>query len=692
MKEKIKQSLSAKLALFFISSLSIIMIGVVLLSSLYTNKSFNEYLQKDVDTSLKGLSETIKDYKNQINTVGNELANSAEFINNVNFKNTYAITSTIMSAAKENGISYIVVMDTNGKVIAKNTTEELDYDNYSKLNHVQKAMQGKENISTEVIADKNLCLCNGAPIKDGSKLMGYISTVQSLKDNKFIDDLKNVCDSDFTIFLGSEPINTTIVKDNKRQLNIKPDSKIIDRVLKNKQNYSGKTNILGSTYMCSYSPILDGQNAVGIMFSGKNIDSTERIINITVLVSIIFSVLLLIIVTIILTKFIKKLVRNPLNQIVSLANNMEKGEIGISNKDAVQLTINSEDEVGQVADALGNTVSSLQMYVGEISNVLSAIAQGDLTIKPQNQYYGDFKNIKEALDNIVKSLNSILSNISSAAESVALHSEQISNNATDLSQGATEQASSVEELSATINEINNQIQKTAENASVASVLALKSSDEVNNGKVSLDNMLNSMDKISKASAEISKINKTIEDIAFQTNILSLNAAVEAARAGAAGKGFAVVAGEVRNLASKSAQAAKQTSSLIQNTVDLVEQGTKIAKIASESFMGIISSSQESTKLIEQISEAATQEASAVAQVSLGVNQITQVVQNNSATSEENAAASNELSQQAKLLQNLVKNFKLDESYISLNNYNTQTRCEDDINSNNIKCDNANKYE
>ena len=128
--------------------------------------------------------------------------------------------------------------------------------------------------------------------------------------------------------------------------------------------------------MCSYSPILDGQNAVGIMFSGKNIDSTERIINITVLVSIIFSVLLLIIVTIILTKFIKKLVRNPLNQIVSLANNMEKGEIGISNKDAVQLTINSEDEVGQVADALGNTVSSLQMYVGEISNVLSAIEIG----------------------------------------------------------------------------------------------------------------------------------------------------------------------------------------------------------------------------------------------------------------------------------------------------------------------------
>lgn len=657
--KRAKKSLSTKLCIFFIASLAIILAIVVSVNLFFTNQAYNNSLEAEVKVALNGLTDTVNDYNVKVRIAGNALASNQELINNVTAQNAYSTTSIMMSGVKENALSYAVILDAKGTVVAKSSTDDLDFPNYAKLKHVQEALQGKQSLVTEVVAMKNLCVCSGTPIYDGGKIIGVVSTVCSLQDYAFIEKLKKLTGCEFTVFLGDERINTTFMKDGKRQVGTKLSNTLKQQVIVNKQRFIGKTEVLGNTHMAAYIPILDSsEKAIGAFFAGKNIEATEKSTAFTLMVSIILAFLMVLIATVILRKFIREMVKVPLSKIVVLANNMENGEIGISNADAVALTIHSTDEVGQVASALSNTVLSLQMYLGEISNVLNAVSNGDLTVETKRAYYGDFSNIKIALDNIIVSLNGVLSNISNAAKSVSTRSEQIASNAMALSQGSSEQASSTEELSATIVEISNQIRMTAKNAEIASSIAKQSSDEVDKGNKSVEKMLLSMNNINDASSEISKIIKTIEDIAFQTNILALNAAVEAARAGSAGRGFAVVADEVRNLASKSAQAAKQTTTLIQNTVSLVKSGTKIANATAESFKEIITSSNKSASLIAQISEATNTQATAVAQVTLGIEQISHVVQMNSATSEENAAASHDLSTQAKLLQGLVDKFQL----------------------------------
>jgi len=657
--KKVTKSLSNKLSIFFIASLTIILAIVLSVNLFFTNQAFDNSLKAEVKVSLNGLADVVKQDSINVRIAGSEMASNDDLITSVVAQNAYATTSIMKSGAKENALSYVVILDANGTVVAKSSTDDLNFPNYAKLKHVQEALKGKQSLVTEVVATKNLCVCSGTPIMDGTKIIGVISTVCSLQDDTFIEKLKKLTGCEFTIFLGDERINTTFVKDGKHQIGTKMSSVIATQVLTNKLDYVGKTTILGNSHMATYTPILDSNGAAtGALFAGKDIGETEKTTSFTLFASILLALLIILLATFVLERFIKKMVKDPLGKIVVLANNMENGEIGLSNTDAVALTIHSEDEVGQVASALESTVSSLQLYLGEITNVLNAVSIGDLTVETKREYRGDFANIKLALDNIIQSLNDVLSNISTAAESVSTRSEQIASNAMALSQGSSEQASSTEELSATFIEISNQIQKTAKNAEIASSIAKQSSAEVDEGNRSIEKMLLSMNNINTASTEISKIIKTIEDIAFQTNILALNAAVEAARAGSAGRGFAVVADEVRNLASKSAEAAKHTSTLIQNTVSLVASGTKTANAAAESFKEIITSSNQSASLIEQISQATSDQACAVEQVTRGIEQISQVVQTNSATSQENAAASHDLSAQAQALQGLVDKFQL----------------------------------
>ena len=400
----------------------------------------------------------------------------------------------------------------------------------------------------------------------------------------------------------------------------------------------------------------------------------------TILYSIIAVIMLILCAVIYITA--KKMI-NPLRKLVAASDRIAAGDLD------VEIDINTHDETAFLAESFDKTVVRLKgyiAYINEISELLRQLGTGNFNLEFKQSYEGEFAVIKDALVSTTGMIRETLIQINLAAEQVASGSDQVSSGAQALSQGATEQASSIEELSATMNDISNQIVQTAENATKAKAIAMEASNATTYGQEQMKHMVEAMEDISRTSNEIGKIIKNIDDIAFQTNILALNAAVEAARAGNAGKGFAVVADEVRNLASKSAESAKNTAALIEGSLRAIEKGTKIVNGTAKSLEDIVQGSEQSTRIIQFIADASNEQAQAINQVNLGVEQISAVVQTNSATAEEEAAASEELSAQAQLLKELMSRFILDENGSARSSYsnysNTKSVEEFDFNSEN----------
>jgi methyl-accepting chemotaxis protein len=318
-----------------------------------------------------------------------------------------------------------------------------------------------------------------------------------------------------------------------------------------------------------------------------------------------------------------------------------------------------------VKTALNATIQNVRSYINEISYVLSEIGNGDLNQTITADYKGDFQEIKNSLNNIIASLSLVLGEIGVAADQVASGSRQVSDGSQTLSQGSTEQASAIQQLTASITEVASQTKQNAIDANEASELAGSARENAEKGNDQMKEMLKSMSDINESSSNISKIIKVIDDIAFQTNILALNAAVEAARAGQHGKGFAVVAEEVRNLAARSADAARDTTELIEGSINKVQTGTKIANNTADALLNIVEGIQKSADIVRSIAEASNEQASGIAQINKGIEQVSQVVQNNSATAEESAAASEQLSSQAELMKEMVGRFKLSKTETKL---------------------------
>jgi methyl-accepting chemotaxis protein len=312
----------------------------------------------------------------------------------------------------------------------------------------------------------------------------------------------------------------------------------------------------------------------------------------------------------------------------------------------------------QIAENLTDAVSTIKGYIGEISEVLTQMSGGNLNVEITSEYKGDFIELKDSINGIVASLNNVLTEINSASDQVAAGTRQVSEGSQAISQGATEQASSIEELTASVTQIAAQTKQNAVNANKANELSITAKEDAIDGNNKMKNMQRAMAEINESSENINKIIKVIDDIAFQTNILALNAAVEAARAGMHGKGFAVVAEEVRTLAARSANAAKETTALIEGSIQKVEAGTKIADETAEALGNIVTGVENAVQLVGDIATASNEQATGISQVNKGIEQLSQVVQTNSATAEEAAAASEELSSQADLLKSMVAQFKL----------------------------------
>lgn len=295
------------------------------------------------------------------------------------------------------------------------------------------------------------------------------------------------------------------------------------------------------------------------------------------------------------------------------------------------------------------------------------IAQGDLNVTFKEHSEDEIGQLTKAFKDMSDNINDVMSNISVASMQVASGAKQVSDSSTNLSQASTEQASSVEELTSSLEEIASQTRQNADNANEANDLSERVKNNALQGDTHMKEMLKAMVDINSDSSNIYKIIKVIDEIAFQTNILALNAAVEAARAGQHGKGFAVVAEEVRNLAARSANAAKETTTMIEGSIQKVQAGTKIANETADALDSIVKGISKVSSIINEIAIASNEQASGIEQVNQGVIQVSTVVQSNSAISEESAAASEELSSQAELLKQQVEKFKLKKTQYNNNN-------------------------
>jgi methyl-accepting chemotaxis protein len=352
-----------------------------------------------------------------------------------------------------------------------------------------------------------------------------------------------------------------------------------------------------------------------------------------------------------LNEFIDSIL-TPINETSRILSSMAKGDL------SAKTSMEFKGDFGVMQDSINGMTDALQSYVSEISFVLNEIAKNNLNLSITREYMGDFSEIKTSELMIIDKLNGVFGDISSSSEQVNAGAKQVSESSMTLAEGATEQASSIQQLSATISTIDEQTNQNAKAAGYANELSEETMKKAHEGNEEMRGMLNSMESIGESSKSISKVIKVIEDIAFQTNILALNAAVEAARAGSHGKGFAVVAEEVRSLAMRSQNAARETATLIETSISRVSEGAVIANKTAGTLEQIVTDVSEVSKLISEISRSSAEQAEAVSQVTVGINQISNVVQNNSATSEEIASASQELRGQAEMLKNMVSVYQL----------------------------------
>ena len=362
------------------------------------------------------------------------------------------------------------------------------------------------------------------------------------------------------------------------------------------------------------------------------------------------------VVTTMIGRIITNSITEPVEQIDAAVASLRKGELS----NVEMLTYESEDEFGDTIRNLKEAMGILADYVSEISVEVKAIAQGDLTRNGDDitDFLGDFSELKTSLLYILKRFNSTLTEISNLAEQVSSNSSEVENASKSLADGATEQAGVIEELNATIDTVVDMAEDTAKETQNASARVKASANKANEEKEKMNELLTEMEHITEISKEIGNIITDIEDIASQTNLLSLNASIEAARAGEAGKGFAVVADQIGKLAADSAKSAVNTRDLIDKTLVEIEKGNTITRTTAESFNQIITDMESFAELAENTMEKANSQAESLEQIGQEIEQLSGVVQGNAASSEENTAISINLAEGAAKMHDRVNIFKL----------------------------------
>lgn len=375
----------------------------------------------------------------------------------------------------------------------------------------------------------------------------------------------------------------------------------------------------------------------------------------TVIGGVISVIFFIIVATVLAVRIGNRLVisiTEPISELEAAAQGLSEGNLHS------ELKHHSEDEIGGLSDSLRKSMEILASYINDIARAMKGFSDGNFQVRPQVEWKGEFVGILDSFLNFEKSMTDMVKEIRRVADQVKNGSDQVSASSVDLARGVTDQATITEELSATIQEASERVSQNAENAKLISKKVDELGKEIDNSNGKMHEMVQSMTAISDSSKEISKIIATINDIASQTNLLALNASIEAARAGDAGRGFAVVADQVSVLAAQSAQAAKESTLLIETSVHAVEKGMVVADETAELLESVVDGSRVITQEVTEIATELEAQAVSINQINTGVENINDIVQTNSAASEECAATSQEMNNQAMALEKLLKNLQV----------------------------------
>lgn len=552
----------------------------------------------------------------------------------------------------------LALVTTDGELIRADgkTANISDYDVF------KAAMKGKTFVSSPEYNEitSTLCFHVGAPIMeegkvvnvllatfDVSKLINMIDSIELGQTGKaYIIDEKGttIADPDVKRVATGENIFTLAEIDKAYAHLAKIHQKMVEG-----ETGTADYKLKGVKQMMAYTPVEGTNWSVAVTVPSK--ETTKESIYL-VRNMIIASVILLIIGAYCIYKladFLTKPIKTLTNRIVQL----KEGDLTTTIE-----PIKSNDELEILYESLKETVVNLTGYIKDIYYVLENLGKGNLTIESRYEYKGDFIPIQTALGHIVSNLNETLSDIGEVSKNVLNESGKVSDVASDLSGSVTQQAASIEELHATVNNMVEQIEANRTHTTQVSQVAQNVMKETEKGNEQMTHMVEAIRDIEISTKEISNIISTIDQIAAQTNLLALNAAIEAARAGEAGRGFAVVASEVKNLAERSREAAKQTTSLVEATVGTVSKGTKIIGETTKSFDKIIQSIDKVAVSIEEVAKTATTQTTSVNEVTVVIDEISRVVQTTAATAEESATTSDEMANEAQRLQEKIAHFKL----------------------------------
>lgn len=644
--------LKNKLLLFVSLLLGFTVIFLTTISSiLYYNSSMNESKENSSHLAAayqQGIDSVLNIYRSELSITASKsfLADGKTSVSDQKL--------LLQEEAEASGFDYITIADAQG------TNDKGDQ--IADQEFFKQAKSGVPYISNPFLnGDKKLVLYIAAPIGSTGKVLYGALPYQTISND--LTKIK-IGESGYAFVVDKNGVTVIhpdqadvenphnyieMAKQNSAYI---PTAKIFQKMMSGATG-TGFSFYNGQRRLVAYTP-LSGPEGWSVAVTTP-LTQIEKNIRFTIVMCALAGIVFLILAILITRVFARRLTA-PIVAATHRIERLAEGDLQGEIEPAI-----GKDESARLILALQNTICGLRTYISDISNVLSAVASKDLTAKSSVEYKGDFVPIQAALEKILSSLNGTLFHIAESTDQVRSSSEQVALTGRNLAENSSEQAATTENLTNSLEMVSNYIKDNAEYSLSMKNITESALLETQRGNEEMERLLQSMANIDDFSKKIQNIVKIIDDIAFQTNILALNAAVEAARAGEAGKGFSVVADEVRQLASKSADAAKQTTDLIHSTIDSVSQGKKNTEQTAGVFKTIVEQTGNINTLVAKISESLENQSNSVSDLEEGMQRISMVTQANSATAQESAATSEDLLNQMQMLKELVMEFHIKES-------------------------------